>query len=43
MITKKDELFLMSIWYLKQIGDLKFKNSIAFIVDLFDMIGYKKC
>ena len=41
---KKDaELVLMSIKYLKRFGDLKLKNSITFIVQLFDLIWYQKC
>ncbi len=40
---KNAELVLMSILYLKKFGDLKLKNLIIWIVQLFDLIWYKKC
>ncbi len=40
-IIKNAELDLMSIRYLKRFGDSKLKNSITWVVQLFDLIWYK--
>ncbi len=33
----------MSIWHFKKFSDLKLKNSSTCIVQLFDLVWYKKC